>query len=75
MTLPKQHRDVLLQSVTRYPCERDPALARGLAARKPDGELPRYRLRVLLEGLEEGAYLVEEDRALRKLGFELGVAS
>src|ERR671911_228931 len=47
----------------------------GLAARQPERELPRDRLSVLLEGLEEGAYLVEEDRALGQLGFELGVAS
>src|SRR4028118_676742 len=48
--------------------------AGGLAARQADGEGLGDLLRVLLEGLEEGADLVEEDGPRRQLRLQFCVA-
>src|SRR3712207_6709368 len=73
--LPEENRHVLLQRMPRHPGERDATFARGLAASQPDRELPRNGLRVLLERLEEGPDLVEEDGPRWKLCLQFGVAS
>ena len=65
VTFPEQHRQMLLDGVSRHAGQRDAALAGSLAARKPDGERLRNGLRVVLEGLEERPHLVEEDGARR----------
>ena len=63
--LAQQCCQVLPEGMLGDPGERHPAFAGGFAARQADREFPRDGLRVLLGGLEERAYLVEEQRPRR----------